>query len=74
MRVEFHTQREYKDKQTRRPARDARYRDQRQRAGGRDYEMYSGGEAFRINFAIRLALSEVLAQRAGGAVADLGSG
>jgi exonuclease SbcC len=27
--------------------------------------MYSGGEAFRVNFAIRLALSEVLAQRAG---------
>ena len=34
-------------------------------AGVRDYEMYSGGEAFRINFAIRLALSEVLAQRKG---------
>ncbi|MFN2146121.1 MAG: SbcC/MukB-like Walker B domain-containing protein [Anaerolineales bacterium] len=34
-------------------------------AGARGYEMYSGGEAFRINFAIRLALSEVLAQRAG---------
>ena len=27
--------------------------------------MYSGGEAFRVNFAIRLALSEVLSQRAG---------
>ena len=25
--------------------------------------MYSGGEAFRVNFAIRLALSEILAQR-----------
>jgi len=34
-------------------------------AGIRDYEMYSGGEAFRVNFAIRLALSEVLAQRKG---------
>ncbi len=33
--------------------------------GTRDYEMFSGGEAFRVNFAIRLALSEVLAQRAG---------
>jgi len=33
--------------------------------GGRDYEMFSGGEAFRINFALRLALSEVLAQRKG---------
>jgi exonuclease SbcC len=27
--------------------------------------MYSGGEAFRVNFAIRLALSEILAQRKG---------
>ncbi len=27
--------------------------------------MFSGGEAFRVNFAIRLALSEVLARRAG---------
>jgi len=27
--------------------------------------MFSGGEAFRVNFSIRLALSEVLAQRAG---------
>jgi DNA repair protein SbcC/Rad50 len=34
-------------------------------AGMRDYEMFSGGEAFRVNFAVRLALSEVLAQRAG---------
>ncbi len=34
-------------------------------SGVRDYETYSGGEAFRINFAIRLALSRVLARRAG---------
>ena len=34
-------------------------------SGVRDYEMFSGGEAFRINFAVRLALAEVLAQRAG---------
>jgi exonuclease SbcC len=33
--------------------------------GTRAYETYSGGEAFRINFAIRLALSKLLAQRAG---------
>jgi len=32
--------------------------------GTRDYEMYSGGEAFRINFAIRIALSKLLASRA----------
>lgn len=33
--------------------------------GTRAYETYSGGEAFRVNFAIRLALSRILAQRAG---------
>ena len=31
----------------------------------REYELFSGGEAFRINFAIRLALSHALAKRAG---------
>ncbi len=34
-------------------------------AGTREYELFSGGEAFRINFAIRLALSHALAKRAG---------
>jgi exonuclease SbcC len=33
--------------------------------GTRSYETYSGGEAFRINFSIRLALARLLAQRAG---------
>ncbi|MDB5101536.1 MAG: hypothetical protein JWM80_5957 [Cyanobacteria bacterium RYN_339] len=33
--------------------------------GTRNYEMYSGGEAFRVNFALRLALSKLLARRAG---------
>ncbi len=33
--------------------------------GTRAYEMYSGGEAFRINFAVRVALSKLLARRAG---------
>lgn len=33
--------------------------------GTRNYEMYSGGEAFRVNFALRLALSRLLARRAG---------
>jgi len=33
--------------------------------GTRGYEMYSGGEAFRINFAVRVALSKMLARRAG---------
>ena len=33
--------------------------------GTRAYEMFSGGEAFRINFALRIALSRLLAQRSG---------
>ncbi|HTE17034.1 MAG TPA: SMC family ATPase, partial [Armatimonadota bacterium] len=33
--------------------------------GARRYELYSGGEAFRVNFAIRIALSKLLARRAG---------
>ncbi|MBI2860244.1 MAG: SMC family ATPase [Chloroflexi bacterium] len=33
--------------------------------GTRNYEMFSGGEAFRIDFAIRIALSRLLARRAG---------
>jgi exonuclease SbcC len=33
--------------------------------GTRSYEMFSGGESFRVNFAIRIALSRLLAHRAG---------
>ncbi len=33
--------------------------------GTRPYETYSGGEAFRVNFAIRLALARLLTQRTG---------
>jgi exonuclease SbcC len=33
--------------------------------GTRPYELYSGGEAFRINLALRIALSKLLARRAG---------
>jgi len=33
--------------------------------GTRSYEMYSGGEMFRISFALRIALSRLLARRAG---------
>jgi DNA repair protein SbcC/Rad50 len=33
--------------------------------GTRAYELFSGGEAFRINFSIRIALSRLLARRAG---------
>ncbi len=33
--------------------------------GTRNYELYSGGEAFKVNFAIRISLSRLLARRAG---------
>ena len=31
----------------------------------RPYELFSGGEAFRVNFAIRIAISKLLTRRAG---------
>ncbi len=33
--------------------------------GERSYELYSGGESFRVDFAVRIALSQLLARRAG---------
>ena len=62
MAVRFQTQRELKTREDLKETLDIIISDS---AGTRDYEMFSGGEAFRVNFAIRLALSEVLAQRAG---------
>ncbi|MEP0804450.1 MAG: SMC family ATPase [Chloroflexota bacterium] len=64
MSVRFVTQTGYKDKKREdlRETLDIQISDS---AGARNYEMYSGGEAFRVNFAIRLALSEILAQRKG---------
>ncbi|GIV62917.1 MAG: nuclease SbcCD subunit C [Bellilinea sp.] len=64
MNIRFETQAEYKDKkrQDKKETLDIIISDS---AGIRPYEMYSGGEAFRVNFAIRLALSHVLANRAG---------
>jgi exonuclease SbcC len=64
MSVRFATQAEYKDKHREdlKETLDILISDS---AGTRDYELFSGGEAFRVNFAIRLALSEVLSQRAG---------
>ncbi|MCL0070286.1 SMC family ATPase [Dehalococcoidia bacterium] len=37
----------------------------RDELGTRSYEMYSGGESFRIDLALRIALSRLLARRAG---------
>ncbi len=64
MSVRFVTQSGYKDKKREdlKETLDIQISDG---AGTRDYEMFSGGEAFRVNFAIRLALSEVLARRTG---------
>lgn len=39
--------------------------------GPRNYELYSGGESFRINLALRIALSKVLSQRMGAALPTL---
>ncbi len=33
--------------------------------GTRSYELFSGGEAFKVNFAVRVALARLLARRAG---------
>ena len=33
--------------------------------GARSYDLFSGGEAFRVNFALRIAISKLLARRAG---------
>lgn len=64
MMVRFVTQAQYKDKKRDdlKETLDIQISDS---AGTRDYELFSGGEAFRVNFAVRLALAEVLAQRAG---------
>jgi exonuclease SbcC len=64
MFIRFATQTAYRDKKREdlKETLDIQISDS---AGTRNYEMYSGGEAFRVNFAIRLALSEVLAQRKG---------
>jgi exonuclease SbcC len=40
-------------------------------AGVRSYELFSGGEAFRVNFAVRVALSKLLARRSGAALKTL---
>lgn len=39
--------------------------------GIRPYEMFSGGEAFRVDFALRIAISKLLARRAGTALQTL---
>ena len=62
MRVMFNTQRQLKSRKGSRETLDIQIIDG---AGERPYDNYSGGEQFRVNFAIRLALSQILARRAG---------
>lgn len=63
MRISFDTQKELKSRKGEmRETLEIKIIDQ---AGERPYENYSGGEQFRVNFALRLALSQVLAKRAG---------
>lgn len=62
MNIRFETQRETKSGDSTIETLDIRIADE---IGTRNYEMYSGGEAFRINFAIRVAISKILARRAG---------
>ena len=61
MHIRFETQRETKTGNVRETL-DIIISDEK---GTRPYENFSGGEQFRINFSIRVALSRMLAQRAG---------
>jgi exonuclease SbcC len=62
MRVNFETQKQLKSRDGLAETLDIRIIDG---VGERPYENFSGGEQFRVNFAIRLALSQVLSKRAG---------
>ncbi len=62
MSLRFETQRTLKVRDEKKEALEIMINDA---AGQREYELFSGGEAFRVNFAIRLALSHLLAQRSG---------
>ncbi len=62
MRLSFETQRKLKSRDAITETLDIRISDS---AGERPYDNFSGGEQFRVNFAVRLALSQLLAKRAG---------
>lgn len=62
MQVTFETQRQARTRDHTIETLDIRIADD---VGTRAYELFSGGEAFRANFAIRVALSKLLARRAG---------
>ncbi|MCA9948757.1 MAG: SMC family ATPase [Anaerolineales bacterium] len=62
MSVRFETQRQLKSRDAVTETLDISISDN---DGERPYDNYSGGEQFRVNFAIRLALSQLLAKRSG---------
>ena len=64
MTLKLQLQEGRKDSRTRLPSEelDIKIADE---VGTRSYETFSGGEAFRINFALRIALSKLLAGRSG---------
>lgn len=62
MQVAFETTRAARSKGAEIETLDIRITDE---AGTRPYELFSGGEGFRVNFAIRIALSRLLARRSG---------
>lgn len=62
MKIRFSTQRAKKHSEDMIETLDIQISDS---IGARQYELFSGGEAFRINFAIRVALSKLLTLRAG---------
>ncbi|MEM8504102.1 MAG: SMC family ATPase [Cyanobacteria bacterium P01_D01_bin.1] len=65
LHVRFVTQRTGRDKKKMIDTLDILIADAK---GTRPYETYSGGEAFRVNFAIRLAIARLLALRSGTAL------
>lgn len=67
MAVRIETQREIKSGELR-EALDIIISDE---LGTRPYDLYSGGESFRIDFAVRIALSQLLARRAGAQLRSL---
>ncbi len=62
MHLTLETQTGYRSREGVQETLDIRIADE---LGTRGYELFSGGEAFRINLALRIALSKMLARRAG---------
>src|SRR5205823_1466406 len=62
MNVQLRTQEDLKTREGVRETLDVIISDE---LGTRPYGLYSGGESFRVNFALRVALSKLLARRAG---------